>query len=72
VLTTNLQEFLRNFQDLPWEIDTDKEDGFIVHEIELSLGVSGKGGVALIGKIEAGVDAGIKVKLVRRNRTRPG
>lgn len=40
---------------------------FDVDEIELNIGVNAKGGLALIGKAEAGMEAGIKVKLKRRN-----
>ncbi|HEV2596439.1 MAG TPA: hypothetical protein VGU01_14705 [Sphingomicrobium sp.] len=38
-----------------------------VHEIELNIGVNAKGGLALIGKVEAGMEAGIKLKLKRRD-----
>ena len=37
-----------------------------VEEIELSIGVNAKGGLALIGKMEAGMEAGLKVKLKRK------
>jgi hypothetical protein len=39
---------------------------YAIEEIELSIGVNAKGGLALIGKLEAGMEAGIKVKLKRK------
>jgi hypothetical protein len=67
VLTDNLREFLGHFQALTLDPEAESESGLKVQEIELSLGVNGKGGFALLGKLEVGVVAGIKVKLVRRN-----
>ncbi|MGT2465820.1 Pepco domain-containing protein [Mesorhizobium atlanticum] len=40
---------------------------FTVEEIDLNIGINAKGGLALIGKVEAGMEAGIKVKLKRRD-----
>lgn len=40
---------------------------FTVEEIELNIGINAKGGLALIGKVEAGMEAGIKIKLKRRD-----
>ena len=65
VLTDNLRDFLNNFQTLTLDTGEHNENGFAVQEIELSLGVSAKGGIALIGKAEVGIYAGIKVKLAR-------
>ncbi len=62
VLSKNLTEFLAGFQQLLEGTPAPKA-GYYVDEIELNLGVNGSGGIALFGKIEAGVEAGIKVKL---------
>ncbi len=45
---------------------TPTEQGFEIDEIELSLSVDAKGGVSLIGSVEVGGHAGIKVKLKRK------
>jgi hypothetical protein len=67
VVTTRLKEAIAEFQaladepsqgDAPFEIDT----------IELSFGVNGSGSIALIGKLEAGMEAAIKVTLKRKRR----
>lgn len=64
-VSKNLTEFLTEFQAV-FEIPADSKSGFYVDEIELNLGVSGSGGIALFGKLEAGVEAGMKVKLKRQ------
>lgn len=73
VLTANLSSFLTHFQSLPLDAESSHEGKqvFSVQEIELNLGISGKGGVALIGKVEAGFEAGIKVKLTRKSAVVP-
>lgn len=45
---------------------TPPEQGFEVDEIELTLSIDAKGGVSLIGCVEVGGHAGIKVKLKRK------
>lgn len=67
VLADNLRDLLSHFQSLSLDREMQAEHGFAVQEIELSLGINGKGGIALLGKIEAGVEAGVKVKLIRRD-----
>jgi hypothetical protein len=49
-LTDNIRDFLSHFQALTLDTGEQKEHGFAVQEIELSLGVSAKGGIALNGK----------------------
>jgi hypothetical protein len=41
---------------------------FEIDEIEISLAVTAEGGVELIGKVTAGVEAGIKITLKRRTK----
>jgi hypothetical protein len=61
-LAKNLKNLLANFQELLDE-QPQTSTGYHIEEIELSLGVNGKGGFALIGMVEAGVQASVKVKL---------
>jgi hypothetical protein len=65
MLTNNLQEFIKRFQ---MSIDTGDlgDSEYVLDEIELSLELTATGGVALIGKMEAGANAAIKVKLKRK------
>lgn len=67
VLSDNLKAVLADFQVLLDE-QPESKSGYYVDEIELSLGVNGKGSVALIGKIEAGMQASIKVKIKRESK----
>lgn len=63
-LSENLKAVLSRFQKVLDEQPVAKS-GYYVDEIEVSLGVNGKGSIALIGKLEAGMQAGIKVKFKR-------
>jgi hypothetical protein len=65
VLSSNLKEVIKSFQAVLDE-QSDSTDGYYIDEIELNLVVKGNGSIALIGKLEAGVEAGIKVKLKRK------
>lgn len=65
-LSENLNEFLVEFQKV-LEKQPKSKSGYEIDEIELSLGVNAKGGISLLGKLEAGVEAGIKVKLKKKN-----
>jgi hypothetical protein len=67
LLSDNLKEVLADFQTLLDEQPKSKS-GYYVDEIELSLGVNGKGSVALIGNLEAGMQASIKVKIKRESK----
>lgn len=62
VLANNLKNVLSDFQEI---VDGTPEStsGYQIDEIEISLGVNAKGGFALIGKLEAGMSAGVKVKI---------
>jgi hypothetical protein len=64
ILTGNLKEILSDFQQVIDE-QPESKSGYYVDEIELCFGVTGKGSVALIGKLEAGMQASIKVKIKR-------
>ena len=63
-LSENLKTVLSKFQAMLDE-QPEAKSGYCVDEIEVSLGVNGKGSIALIGKLEAGMQAGIKVKFKR-------
>lgn len=67
VLSGNLKEVLADFQTL-LDKQPESKSGYYVDEIELSLGVNGKGSFALIGKLEAGMQASIKVKIKRETQ----
>ena len=64
ILSENLKAVLNKFQTMLDEQPVAKS-GYCVDEIEISLGVNGKGSIALIGKLEVGMQAGIKVKFKR-------
>ncbi|WP_130907549.1 hypothetical protein [Pseudomonas sp. Sample_16] len=64
ILSENLKTVLSRFQAMLDEQPVAKS-GYCVDEIEVSLGVNAKGSIALIGKLEAGMQAGIKVKFKR-------
>lgn len=64
VLSDNLKEVLTNFQQLVNDIPK-PASGYFIDEIEINLGVNGSGGIALIGKMEVGMEAAIKVKIKR-------
>lgn len=67
IFSGNLKQLLVDFQ-VVFDSWPKSPSGYYVDEIELNLGVNGKGGIALIGKLEMGVQAGIKVKIRRKNR----
>jgi hypothetical protein len=64
-LSKNLEAVLSRFQAMLDEQPVAKSGCYCVDEIEVSLGVNGKGSIALIGKLEVGMQAGIKVKFKR-------
>ena len=65
VLAQKLESFLTSFRPL---IDVEKSNtsDFVIDEIELSLAVNASGGIELVGKLEGGAEASLKVKLKRR------
>lgn len=67
ILSANLKEVLAEFQQVV-EDQPMTASGYYLDEIELSLGVSGNGSIFLLGKVEAGVQASIKVKIKRENK----
>lgn len=64
VLSTNLKGTLADFQKIMDDLPK-SASGYCIDEIELNMGVSGNGGIALIGKFEIGVEAAIKVTIKR-------
>jgi hypothetical protein len=73
VSEVRIADLADNLGDLMAQVQTAFEkaghvaSSLTVEEIELNIGINAKGGLALIGKLEAGMEAGIKVKLKRRN-----
>ena len=67
VLSDNLKEVLTNFQQLVNDVPK-PASGYFIDEIEINFGVNGSGGIALIGKMEVGMEAAIKVKIKRENK----
>ena len=63
VMTKNLLVFMDSFEQV-FETESEKK-GFYIDEIELTLAVNASGGLELIGKANAGIEGGIKVKLKR-------
>jgi hypothetical protein len=61
----NLNAFLEQIGPL---LDPPRETlkNYEIEEIELSIAISGSGGVELVGKLEAGAQAGMKIKLKRK------
>jgi len=64
-LLTNIEGFLVQFAPLV-EGNPIANTNVVIDEIELSLTISASGGVELLGKLNAGAQAGIKVKLKRK------
>ena len=64
-LTENLRDFLRTF-DPGAALEMPRESEFYVDELQLTLAVDAKGGIQLVGKLEGGAQAGITVKLKRK------
>lgn len=64
LIAENLNAFMEKFR--PVVESQDQKSPFVIDEVELSLAVNAKGGIELLGKLEAGAQAGIKIKLKRR------
>jgi len=64
-ISENLSAFLKAFEPIAARA-VSATSSFEIDEIELSLAVNGKGGIELLGKLEAGAEASIKVKLKRK------
>lgn len=62
----NLRDVVGKFDGMLTEIARTSSE-FTLSEIEISLAVNAHGGIELIGKLEAGVEASIKVKFTREN-----
>lgn len=67
VLSNNLNSFLGSFENILSE-QPEKIGDFFLDEFELTLGINASGGIELLGKLTAGAQAGIKIKLKRRER----
>lgn len=61
----NLGDFLEQIAPL---LDSAGEalKSYEIEEIELNIAVNGSGGVELVGKLEAGAQAGMRIKLKRK------
>ena len=68
-LQENLAKLLNNIDESLANINEQKtKSGFKIDEIELSVGINGKGKVGILGMgAEAGSNASIKLKLKRQN-----
>lgn len=66
LIAENLNAFMEKFR--PVIESQDEKSPFLIDEIELSFAVNAKGGIELLGKLEAGAQAGIKIKLKRKPR----
>lgn len=64
-VTNNLKETLNSFQELLNDLPK-PTSGYFIDEIELNFGINGSGGIVLIGKMDMGMEAGIKVKIKRK------
>jgi hypothetical protein len=64
-VTNNINKFLDSFYPL-LESQQSNNTSFFIDEIELSLVVNAKGGIELLGKLEAGAQASVKVKLKKK------
>jgi hypothetical protein len=65
VLAANLQETLQSLEGVLAK-QPDSVGKFDLDEVEFSLAVTASGGFELIGKMTAGAQAGIKIKLKRK------
>ena len=64
-MASQLQEFLLSIEPV-LKVELDKGTGFAIDAIELSLTVNANGGLELIGKLNAGMEASIKLTLKRK------
>ncbi|MFC4313016.1 hypothetical protein ACFPN2_28290 [Steroidobacter flavus] len=67
LVTSSLKRAIAAFD--PLVQDAPSTGGFEIESIELHFGISASGAVALIGKLEAGMEASIKVTLKRSRLT---
>ncbi len=65
ILSNNLKQTLADFQKIMDDLPK-SASGYCIDEVELNMGVNGNGGIALIGKLEVGVEAAIKIKIKRK------
>jgi hypothetical protein len=65
-LADNLKDFLTAFDGVLADCPT-TFSAFQIDEMELSLAVNAQGGIELLGKLSAGAEASIKVKLKRND-----
>lgn len=66
-LSKNLKEFMEKIKPII-ESQAEKIGQFSVTEIELNLAINASGGIDLIGKMEAGIEGGITIKLTRERK----
>jgi hypothetical protein len=67
-IAKNLRRFLTSFQPVLDAQDA-TSSSFEIEEVEVHLTVNASGGVELVGKLETGAEASIKLKLRRRQQT---
>lgn len=65
VLAENMQSFLALLDEV-LSNQPKSVSGYSIDEIELNLAVNAHGGIELVGKLTAGMEAGIKIKLKAR------
>lgn len=65
VLSKNLEPIIKVFSGM-FKAGDENNDACHVDQIEIHLNVNAKGGIELIGSLQAGVEAGIKIILTRK------
>jgi hypothetical protein len=65
-LSLNLKRTVGALQEVMDDLPK-SPSGYSIEEVELHMVITGKGGIALIGKLEVGVAGGIKVKIKRKS-----
>ncbi|MEW6199132.1 MAG: hypothetical protein AB1601_10800 [Planctomycetota bacterium] len=67
-IAKNLKRFLSSFQPI-LDAQDSTSTNFDIEEVEVHLTVNASGGVELVGKLETGAEASIKLTLRRRRPT---
>ena len=64
-LAKNLESFLSNLESVI-QVNPPNDSPFYIDQMELNLAVNASGGIELLGKLEGGAQAGIKITLKRK------
>ena len=64
-LRTNLEPIIKFFSSI-FKVTNENENLCLLDQIEIHLNVNARGGIELVGTFQAGVDAGIKIRLSRK------